>query len=117
MTTLIDMIERKNAQLLAQNPSTGQLTERLTQVTDELGDAHQAIDRLHDECLQALAERDQARHERDLSERPIVFEDHTACDVGLAVQQRATRNARLGEVIAIIAAVVFAAAVIVQAFN
>lgn len=113
MTTLIDMIERKNAQLIAQNPSTGQLTDRLNQVTEELGDAHQAIDRLHDECFQALAERDQARHERDL----LADNDHEACEAKLGVQRQATRNARIGEVIAIIAAAGFAAAVIVQAFN
>lgn len=110
MTTIIDMVEQKNDRLLSQNPTTAQLKDRLHEVTEELGGAYQTIDRLRAECRRALGERDQARRDRDLIE-------HEMCDADLEAQKHATWNARAGEAIAVVAALVFAAIVIVQAFN
>ena len=110
MTTIIDMVEQNNARLIAQNPTTAQITDRLNEVTEELGGAYRTIDRLRDECRRALAERDEALRSRDLVE-------HEMCDADLEAQKHATWNARVGEAIAAVAAVVFAAIVIAQAFN
>lgn len=76
MPTIIDMVEQNNARLLAQNPTTDQLRDRLHEVTEELGGAYQTIDRLRDDCRRAL-----------------------------------------GEAIAVVAALVFAAIVIAQSFS
>lgn len=117
MTTLIDMVEQNNARLIAQHPSTDQLCERLAEVTEELGGAYRTVERLRGECQRALGERDEARRDRDLIDNPIAFEAHERCDADLEAQKRATRNARRGELIAGVAALVFAALAIVLALN
>lgn len=67
------------------------------------------IERLRADLERALAERDQYRED---------FENaHEMCDADLEAQKRDTRNARTGEVIATVMAVLFAAAAIVLALN
>ncbi|HLU29177.1 MAG TPA: hypothetical protein VKZ65_12110 [Glycomyces sp.] len=106
---MIDMVERANARILDQNPTSSQLTERLGVVTAELADAYRTIDRLRAECQSALDERDRARYEE-------AYAGHEICDADLEAQKRATWNARVGERIAAAAAIVCAAIAIAQAF-
>lgn len=131
MNTIIDMVKRKNAEILDRNPTIDQLQTRLQLVTDELEDAYRTIDRLRAECAQALNERNEANQELD-----EIFDDdeaaiHKPCIADLkaqkdltrqaesaaAEQKQATWNARVGESIAVAAALAFAALVIAQSFN
>lgn len=107
---MIDMVERANARILDQNPTRSQLTERLGVVTGELADAYRTIDRLRAECQSALDERDRARYQE-------AYAGHEICDADLEAQKHATWNARVGEAIAVAAALVFAAIVIAQSFS